>query len=29
MNEKARKIKVIRPEYIRRVVSEFEKVMAS
>ena len=29
VNEQARKIKVIRPEYIRRVVSEFEKVMAS
>jgi len=28
-NETNRKIKVIRPEYIRRVVSEFEKVMAS
>jgi len=28
-NEANRKIKVIRPEYIRRVVSEFEKVMAS
>ena len=28
-NEESRKIKVIRPEYIRRVVSEFEKVMAS
>jgi hypothetical protein len=29
VNETNRKIKVIRPEYIRRVVSEFEKVMAS
>lgn len=28
-NETNRKIKVIRPAYIRRVVSEFEKVMAS
>ena len=29
VNETNRKIKVIRPEYIRRVVSEFEKAMAS
>ena len=29
VNETNRKIKGIRPEYIRRVVSEFEKVMAS
>lgn len=29
INEKRRKIKVIRPEYIKRVVSEFEKVMSA
>jgi len=29
VNEKNRKIKVIRPEYIKRVVAEFEKVMSA
>ena len=28
-NEARRKIKVIRPEFIRRVVSEFERVMSA
>ena len=27
-NEARRKIKVIRPEFIRRVVSEFERIMS-
>ena len=28
-NEERRKIKVIRPEFIRRVVSEFERIMSA